>query len=448
MGLFDFLKKLFNPATKQQLITDEIISSHTTVTEEILNTVNDSGSHTSKNPEIDTSDWEYYNTADGRFGYKDSSGTIKIQAQFYGVKGCGFSEGLTAVQFEKSKLTVEGLVYGKWGFIDAMANTIIPAQYDSAENFHNGIAMVSQNGKWGFIDKNGDWVIKPKYDSGRVPDDSPWYIVEESGKFGFLKNSSHIIPLKYDDVGFFKYGYAPVKNNGKWGYICEIDELVTEMIYDTATEFGDGKAEATINATQIDIEIDNDGKLKVNNKETSVSDTQVVQEEPHQQNTSSNSTANKAEDEASSAIDEPSNNNYSGIEEIYWELEYSDFEAWEVLSLYEKYSDYITCSYVEDNTGWSEDALYINLMDKNFEGKQIQFLGLCHWNSEFVNNYILKGAAPFHNRERMGMKILPDGRAYQSKMHAEIEEIRYEPQQTITPFQLRQILEQRVELPS
>ncbi len=74
---------------------------------------------------------------------------------------------------------------GKWGYVDAQGNTVIPCKYDDAWSFSEGLAAVKLNGKWGFIDKQGHTVI----------------------------------PCKYDRAWHFSEGLATVFLNGKNGYI-------------------------------------------------------------------------------------------------------------------------------------------------------------------------------------------------------------------------------------
>lgn len=52
---------------------------------------------------------------------------------------------------------------GKWGFIDAKGNIKIKTQYENAKSFSNGLAGVCENGLWGFIDGNNNLVIKPQF---------------------------------------------------------------------------------------------------------------------------------------------------------------------------------------------------------------------------------------------------------------------------------------------
>ena len=40
---------------------------------------------------------------------------------------------------------------------------VIPARFDKAESFNEGLAAVEINGKYGFIDKTGQMIIQPQY---------------------------------------------------------------------------------------------------------------------------------------------------------------------------------------------------------------------------------------------------------------------------------------------
>ena len=53
---------------------------------------------------------------------------------------------------------------GKYGFINKDNKTIIPFQYDGADNFYDSIAIIKQNNKYGAIDKTGKIVIPVVYD--------------------------------------------------------------------------------------------------------------------------------------------------------------------------------------------------------------------------------------------------------------------------------------------
>ena len=48
---------------------------------------------------------------------------------------------------------------GKYGFVDAAGNEVIPVQYDYALSFLEGFARVEKNGKYGLINTTGHEVI-------------------------------------------------------------------------------------------------------------------------------------------------------------------------------------------------------------------------------------------------------------------------------------------------
>ena len=85
----------------------------------------------------------------------------------------------------------------KWGYVDSKSwntseewDVVIPAKYDEAFSFYEGLARVKENNKFGFIDKSGTYVIPPIYDfaddfSGGlalVQVGSDWFLVNTTGQ--------------------------------------------------------------------------------------------------------------------------------------------------------------------------------------------------------------------------------------------------------------------------
>src|SRR4029078_13725135 len=101
---------------------------------------------------------------------------------------------------------------GKYGFKNKSGEIIIPAKYQDAGYFKDGLAAIKQNNKWGFVD-----------DQGR-----------------------EILPPKYDDIGYdnktgrnFSGGLIPVAVNGKWGYADKNGKTITPIKYQQVTEFSE-----------------------------------------------------------------------------------------------------------------------------------------------------------------------------------------------------------------
>jgi hypothetical protein len=85
---------------------------------------------------------------DMKYGYIYKSGVLVIPARF---QGAGvFSEGLAAVK-----------VNGKCGYIDKTGRLVIPAGFDAARPFTDGIASIRVGSRWGYIDKSGTYIWTP-----------------------------------------------------------------------------------------------------------------------------------------------------------------------------------------------------------------------------------------------------------------------------------------------
>lgn len=90
----------------------------------------------------------YYNGA--RWGFIDTHGCIKIQAEYYDITD-GFKQGLCACRNAKES---------KYGYINKKGIYVIPPIYDFAFPFSYGRAKVVLDGNFYFIDKRGRLLTK------------------------------------------------------------------------------------------------------------------------------------------------------------------------------------------------------------------------------------------------------------------------------------------------
>ncbi len=134
----------------------------------------------------------------------------------------------------------------KVGFIDSDGKWLIPATYDDARNFQEGLAPVKLNGKWGYIDTTGKMIIPTAYQDALSFSPEGLAAVKDS-KWGFIdKNAKVIIPFQYEitaaltfkkqEKGFID-GLARVKLNGKWGFIDTKGNLLGNKWFDNAELF-------------------------------------------------------------------------------------------------------------------------------------------------------------------------------------------------------------------
>ena len=145
--------------------------------------------------------WPFEDYSTGKYGFSHN-GTRVIPARYD--RAWSFSEGMAWVE-----------INGKRGFIDKSGTLVIPARYEDAWPFHEGLAGVKINGKWGFIDKSGTLVIPARYDNTWFFSEGlAWVVIND--KFGFIdKSGTLVIPARYDWAGYFSEGSCAVKLNGR-----------------------------------------------------------------------------------------------------------------------------------------------------------------------------------------------------------------------------------------
>lgn len=78
------------------------------------------------------------------YGFVDENGEVAIQPRYASVWACDF--GLIPVQFRPN---------GEWGYVDRNGDERLPAQYNEAHRFVNGVSKVLKDGKYALIDMEG-----------------------------------------------------------------------------------------------------------------------------------------------------------------------------------------------------------------------------------------------------------------------------------------------------
>ena len=209
-----------------------------------------------------------------RWGFIDKTGKEVVPCKYTWINGPSlmtstgyndenprFSEGLAVVVVDDGTEYEVNNYRGKCCFIDQTGKEVIPAKYDTASNFSEGLAMVGVYnsrytnllGTWynftcGFIDKTGKEVVPCKYDAAhpfseglaavRVGNDSAtwkWGFIDKTGK-------EVISPRRYRTVSDFSDGLARVENQGLYGYIDQTGKEVIPCQYSDAGDFSDGLA--------------------------------------------------------------------------------------------------------------------------------------------------------------------------------------------------------------
>lgn len=171
---------------------------------------------------------------DNKYGFIDKEGSEMLPFEFDWADF--FSEGIAIV--EKDDFV---------GAINKQGTVIIPFEYSEIERFNNGIAVVSKQGKFGLINKLNQLILPLEYDEIGIFNDG-LALISKNNYFGYIgKNGVIEIPLIYQSAGAFQNGYAYAEMNGKKGIINLKGEAVIDFIADWIEPFNvEGLARARV----------------------------------------------------------------------------------------------------------------------------------------------------------------------------------------------------------
>ena len=121
---------------------------------------------------------------------------------------------LTNVQAQDLKILVDKK--GKIGFADQNGNEVIKCQYESAQPFTNGTAIVTKSGKSGIIDATGRVLLPLKY-SQILTWNKELYIIKDGKKMGLSSHQGNIVlPVNYSHISKLNcFGKALIALGGK-----------------------------------------------------------------------------------------------------------------------------------------------------------------------------------------------------------------------------------------
>lgn len=132
---------------------------------------------------------------------------------------------------------------GKWGFINAKGEEVVPPQYDSLSGFAaNGLALIKRDGKYGYINTQIKEVLPPLYEDAGLFASNGLANVKIDGKWGYINvKGEEVISPQYDTTyGFSAKGLAAVELNGKWGAINAKGQVVIPIQHKYAAVMANG----------------------------------------------------------------------------------------------------------------------------------------------------------------------------------------------------------------
>ena len=172
-----------------------------------------------------------FRTHDRQRGYLNThTGKIVIPAQYQ--RAWNFSEGIAAVYNE-------GLV----SFINESGELAFPTTYpirydlnfdDIAFQFHNGLCIMrTMDGQWGLINAQGEWVVEPTYNTI----DAPYHgyrRVYDGDRYGLIAQDGTLaLPVIYDDIRreLAGDGWVLVKDGLAWQVDFEL-QVTKSFVHD------------------------------------------------------------------------------------------------------------------------------------------------------------------------------------------------------------------------
>jgi len=136
----------------------------------------------------------------------------------------------------------------KFGFINTNGELVIPFKFDSVgDNGYsgrnrdddfvsfsgNGLCPVAIGEKWGYINKSGEFVIAPDFDDAYSFSENGIALTKSGGRYSFRRPDGSLQFNKtFEDAHSFRDGVAPVKINGKWGFVNSNGEIAVSPQFD------------------------------------------------------------------------------------------------------------------------------------------------------------------------------------------------------------------------
>lgn len=145
----------------------------------------------------------------GKWGYINKSGNLVIPAQFEEARA--FKNGLAPVRIRLDNFTT------KWGYIDTSGKIVIQPQFFNAQPFSENLAAVeigieNSSNRWAYIDTTGKVVIAPQFFAPSVPN------TEFRGNIVTPFSAGIALARKGEEVGF-------IDKNGNWKPQVQIKEF-------------------------------------------------------------------------------------------------------------------------------------------------------------------------------------------------------------------------------
>ncbi len=169
-------------------------------------------------------------TMDDKKGYVGRAGNVAVPAIFD--DAFPFSEGLAAVVTE-----------GRCGYIDTTGRMVIAQRFAAGAAFHRGLARVRVGTRYGFIDRSGALVAKPEYEEAASFEGGDRAAARRAGRAGVVDRTGRWIEAGYDEWLVIDDSLAVGRVAGRTGVVRRATgALIRPYAWDDVATFSDGLA--------------------------------------------------------------------------------------------------------------------------------------------------------------------------------------------------------------
>ena len=171
------------------------------------------------------------------WGLMNNKFEIAIQPAYYDL-GDMSSDGL---------VTFKQTADGKYGYLDKKGDVKIAAMYDGAHAFDAGYAVVNMGKSYGVINKSGEFTISLRENYlANIGGERIGFYDKDNKKYGMMDAKGNIIVQAiydgFNGIGFTDGDLMTVQSGDKWGYIDRNGKMKLAAQYYYALPFVEDKA--------------------------------------------------------------------------------------------------------------------------------------------------------------------------------------------------------------
>jgi hypothetical protein len=184
----------------------------------------------------------------GKSGFINHTGKVIIPVQFGSASD--FHEGRACAT------PGDGHQF-QYQLIDEHGRLITPAEFSACREFSEGLGAIAFDTEktrkncmdcdpfyhWGYIGQEGEVVIKPQFHDAKTFAEDLAAVQNDGGKWGFIdKTGKMAVSFQFDYASSFSEGLAVVVIHQKYGYIDHKGRMVFNTRFTQASDFSEGLA--------------------------------------------------------------------------------------------------------------------------------------------------------------------------------------------------------------